>query len=96
MRVLGYTEWQVGGLFLRESMISNLLGTLAGLPMGYMLNVGITKAYDTEMFRIPVIDPREVFVATVVLGMVFGLMAHAFVQRSIFKMDWLEAMKTRE
>jgi putative ABC transport system permease protein len=96
LRVLGYTEWQVGGLFLRESMISNFLGTVAGLPMGYLLNVGITKAYDTEMFRIPVIDPRGVFWATIVLGMVFGLLAHAFVQRAIFKLDWLEAMKTRE
>lgn len=96
LRVLGYTEWQVGGLFLRETMIGNLLGTLAGLPLGYMLNVGITKAYDTEMFRIPVIDPRGVFLSTIVLGVVFGLLAHLFVQRSIFKMDWLEAMKTRE
>jgi hypothetical protein len=24
------------------------------------------------------------------------LLAHGFVQRAIFKMDWLEAMKTKE
>lgn len=51
LRVLGYTEWQAGNLFLRESALVNTLGTLVGLPLGYLLNWGITVAYDTEMFR---------------------------------------------
>jgi putative ABC transport system permease protein len=96
LRVLGYTEWQVGNLFLRESALVNTVGTLAGMPLGYLLNWGITVAYDTEMFRIPVIDPTQSCLATFVLGTVFALLAHAVVQRAIFRMDWLEAMKTKE
>ncbi len=96
LRVLGYNEWQVGGLFARESMLTTLVGTLCGLPLGYLLNVGITIAYDTEMFRIPVVDPREVFLWTLALGGTFGTLAHLFVQRAIFKMDWLEALKIKE
>lgn len=96
LRVLGYTEWQVGNLFLRESMLINTVGTLVGMPLGYLLNWGITIAYDTDMFRIPVVDPTSSCVATFVLGTVFALIAHGFVQRAIFRMDWLEAMKTKE
>jgi putative ABC transport system permease protein len=96
LRVLGYTPWQVGGLFARESMLTTLLGTLCGMPLGYYLNVGITIAYDTEMFRIPVVDPRMPFLYTLILGLVFGGLAQAFVQRSIFRQDWLEALKTKE
>lgn len=96
LRVLGYTEWQVGNLFLRESALVNAVGTLAGMPLGYLLNWGITIAYDTEMFRIPVVDPTQSCLITFVLGTVFALLAHGIVQRAIFRMDWLEAMKTKE
>ena len=94
--VLGYTERQVGGLFLRESLLVNTLGTLVGLPLGYLLNVGIAVAYDTEMFRIPVTDPKMIFLESLAIGTAFALAAHAVVQRTIWRMNWLEALKTKE
>jgi putative ABC transport system permease protein len=96
LRVLGYGPWQIGALFLRESVLTNGIGTLVGLPLGYLLNYGITLAYDTEMFRIPLIDPTGVWCAVVLLGTGFGLAAHLFVQRSIHRMDWLDALNARE
>jgi len=96
LRVLGYNEWQIGGLFARESLLTNFVGTLAGLPLGYALNVGVTAAYDTEMFRIPLVNPTGVCVAVVIVGTLFGVAAHLLVQRSIFTMDWLDALKTKE
>ena len=44
LRVLGYTEYQIGGYFLRESMVVNSLGTLLGLPVGYALTVWLTTS----------------------------------------------------
>lgn len=96
LRVLGYNEWQIGGLFARESLLTNFLGTLVGLPLGYGLNVAVTAAYDTEMFRIPIVNPTGVCIAVVIVGTLFGVAAHLLVQRSIFTMDWLEALKTKE
>ncbi len=96
LRVLGYGPWQVGGLFLRESAITTILGTLLGMPLGYELNYGITLSYETEMFRIPVVDPAWSCVITFWLGAGFGLVAHLIVQREILRMDWLEALKTKE
>jgi putative ABC transport system permease protein len=96
LQVLGYGPWQVGSLFLRESMAVNFAGTLLGLPLGYLLNYGIVTAYDTEMFRIPIVDPTKVWMVVIGLGIAFGLAAHLVVQRSIHRMDWLDALKTRE
>jgi putative ABC transport system permease protein len=96
LRVLGYNEWQIGGLFLRESMITNVLGTICGLPLGYLLSVIVVASYDTDWFRLPIVDPREVWMWTLLLGLMFGLMAHACVQWRIFKFDWLDALKTKE
>jgi putative ABC transport system permease protein len=96
LRVQGYGPWEIGGLFLRESMIVNLCGTLLGLPLGYRLTVVLTDLYDTEMFRIPVVFTRGIAAWTMVVAILFGLLAHGFVQLSIHRMDWLDALKVRE
>lgn len=96
LRVLGYSAWQVGGFFLRESLLVNCLGTLLGLPLGYMLAVLISIVYNTEMFRFPVIATPLVWWSTLVLALTFALLVHAVVQRSIHRLDWLEGSKTQE
>ncbi|REK19138.1 MAG: ABC transporter permease [Planctomycetota bacterium] len=95
-RVLGYNEWQVGGLFLRESLVVNSLGTLLGLPLGYALAWVLARVYDTEMFRFPLVAPTWVWYAAVGMAIVFALTAHAVVQRAINRLDWLDASKTKE
>jgi len=96
LRVLGYGGWQIGGFFLRESMIINVLGTLLGFPMGYSLVWYLTVVYDTEMFRFPLVVPPSVWLKTFSLAIVFGLAAHALVQREINRMDWREALNVKE
>jgi putative ABC transport system permease protein len=96
LRVVGYSPWQIGGFFLRESMIINVLGTLIGFPLGYGLVWYLTYVYDTEMFRFPLVVPPSVLVKTFALAIVFGLAAHVFVQREIHGMDWREALNVKE
>lgn len=57
--VLGYTPWQVGNLFLRESLVLTSVGTLVGLPLGYGLSYVMSVVYNTEMFRFPLISPPQ-------------------------------------
>ncbi len=96
LRVLGYGPWQVGGLFLRESLLVNSLGTLLGMPLGYGLSVIISIVYNTDMFRFPLVAPPQVWLGTIGLSLLFALAAHGVVQRNVHRLDWLEASKTRE
>ena len=96
LRVLGYGPWQIGGFFLRESMILNVGGTLLGFPLGYALVWYLTYVYDTEMFRFPLVVPPIVWVQTFGLAILFGLAAHALVQRDINRMDWRDALNVKE
>lgn len=96
LRVLGYGPWQIGSLMLRESFIISAIGTALGMPLGYMLTVLLAMSYDTELFRFPVVSTPGVWIGTMVLGIVFTGAAHLFVQRSIHRMDWLEALKAKE
>jgi putative ABC transport system permease protein len=95
-RVLGYGPRQVGGLFLRESLAINTAGTLLGLPLGYLLTQAMARAYETELFRIPVVSEPWVWATTLVLSVAFGLIAHVFVQRAIDRMNWREALNVKE
>jgi len=95
-QVLGYTPWHIGGMFLRESMVLNTVGSLLGLPLGYALTHAMAAAYATELFRIPVVSTPAVWIGTMVLSVVFGLAAHCFVQRAIGKLNWREALNVKE
>ncbi len=94
--VLGYTPATVGGLFLRESVMVSLGGLLIGLPGGYLLYRSLTGVADKELFRLPLVDPTAAWAWTLVLGLLFTLASHVFVQRSISRMNWLEKMNVRE
>ena len=96
LRVLGYGPWQVGSLLLRESMIVTLVGTFLGMPIGYGLSVLTAMAYDTELFRFPVISTPGTWIWTLLLAVLFGLSAHTVVQIVVHRMDWLEALQANE
>jgi putative ABC transport system permease protein len=96
LRVLGYGPWEVGSLLLRESMITTTLGTLLGMPLGYLLTVATARAYASDLFRLPIIVSGGLWTLTLALAVVFGLVTHLFVQRAIHTMDWLDALKTQE
>jgi putative ABC transport system permease protein len=96
LRVLGHTEWQIGGLFLRESLVVNLIGAGVGLPLGYSLTALIAYYYDTELFRFPLIWTSDAWVKPMLLAAGFTLLAHLVVQRTINRTDWLDALNVKE
>jgi putative ABC transport system permease protein len=96
LRVLGYGPWEVGSLLLRESMITTVAGTLLGMPLGYALTVITAEAYASDMFRMPIVASPGLWMATMAMALVFGLVTHLFIQRAISTMDWLDALKTQE
>ena len=96
MRVLGYGPWQIGNLLLRESLILSLAGTLLGMPIGYALTELMAISYDSDLFRFPVVSTPLTWIATALLAISFCVLAQLFVQRAILKMDWLDALQSKE
>ena len=96
LRVLGYGPWHVGSLLFRESMITTLSGSVLGMPLGYLLTVITAKEYESEMFRLPIVTSGSMWIGTVVLAVLFGVLAQLAVQRSIHTMNWLDALKAQE
>ncbi len=96
LRALGYSEWQIGSMFLRESMSTSLTGSILGLPVGWCLTWLTATSFSNDLIRLPVVSPPWIWWTTMVIAVVFSLAAHAVVQRSLWRMDYLEALKVKE
>ena len=72
------------------------IGTALGMPLGYLLTVATAISYDTEIFRFPVVSHPSTWITTALLAVLFTLLAFVFVQRSVHRMDWLEALQAKE
>jgi putative ABC transport system permease protein len=93
---LGYTRWQVGSVFLRESVVTNSLGTLLGMPLGYLLITVVAAQFNNDVMRFPVVSAPWVWTSVALLSLMFVLIAHAIVQWQIGRLDVLEALKVKE
>ena len=96
LRVLGYTPWQVGTIFSGESLLLNGAGILLGLAAGVGLAHLLSMAYDTELYRFPVVIKPATLAISAALMAAFVLVAQVIVHRLIHKLPWLDVMKIKE
>lgn len=93
---LGYTRWQVGNMFLKESAMTCLIGTSLGFPFGRFVMWLTSLAYNGDLMRLPVVSASWINYTTLLLAALFALSAHAIVQRSIHSVDFAGALNVKE
>lgn len=96
LRVLGYTPGQITRIFSGESLLLNGAGILAGLAAGAGLTHLLSMAYDTELYRFPVIIYPSTLGQSAATMAVFVGAAQLILYWMIRKLVWLEVMKVRE
>lgn len=95
-RVMGYSPGQIGGIFLRESLIVNAVGIVLGLPVGYWFSAYINRFVATDLTRLPFVFPPSILAMTIALGFLFTLVAYIPVYQAVRNLDWLDALNTKE
>jgi putative ABC transport system permease protein len=93
---LGYDQRRVNAMFLRESMMTNLAGTVLGLPVGYLLSLATAAAYNSDLIRLPIVGPPWIWYTTLSLSLLFSLLAHLAVHWRIRHFDYVEALNVKE
>ncbi len=96
LRALGYGPWRIGSLYLRESMLTTLIGTALGIPGGAYLTWLMANSYENDMLTLPVVSAPWVWQAALGLAVLFTLAAHSIVQLNIHRMNIVEALKVKE
>eukprot|EP00456_Euglypha_rotunda_P011992 TRINITY_DN132_c0_g1_i12.p1 TRINITY_DN132_c0_g1~~TRINITY_DN132_c0_g1_i12.p1 ORF type:complete len:789 (-),score=156.74 TRINITY_DN132_c0_g1_i12:1742-4108(-) len=96
LRVLGFTRGEVSRILLGELAILTLLAIPLGIGIGHVLaDFVIRIAYDTELFRIPLVISRatDAFAALVTLLAAVG--TGLLVTRRLAQLDLVAVLKTR-
>lgn len=96
LRVLGFRRAEIAGILLGELAIVVALAIPLGLFLGRLFARVIADAYDTELFRLPVIiEPRTY--ATAALAVIGAAVLSGWtVRRRLERLDLVAVLKTRE
>lgn len=96
LRVLGYTAREVFVIFAAESILLNGMGVCLGLAGGIGFAHLVSQAYNTELFRLPVVVSPPLLGQAALLMLVFLASAQLIVAHLVRQMVWLDVFKVRE
>jgi putative ABC transport system permease protein len=96
LRSLGYAPAQVAGVATDDIMPLTILGIAAGIPLGILACQGIAAAYETDIYKIPVVIDWSLFANAAIWLMVFSLIARWACRRRVRRIDIVRRLKTRE
>jgi len=96
LRLLGYQPWEISAMLFHQTLVTFVFGTLLSFPLGLFSVHAIAQAYDSELYRMPVVVRLPVVGVTVVLAFVFVLLAQWVIHRQVQRLDWLEGVKVKE
>jgi putative ABC transport system permease protein len=93
---LGYGRSEVAAIGTDDIMPLTLVGLAAGVPLGVLSCVGISRAYETDIYRLPVVIAPEMLVRCGILVLVFSLIARWACRRRVYRIDIVRRLKTME
>ena len=96
LRVLGFTQREVGVMLLGEQALL----TLAAVPLGYAAGLGlvvlITRAVDTELMRLPLVVSSKTFALAFAVTAGAAVVSGLLVGWRLRHLDLIAVLKTRE
>jgi putative ABC transport system permease protein len=96
LRVLGFTRREVAVILMGEQGVL----TLAGIPLGCVLGVGVcwllARRLTTELYRVPLVLTPSTFVFASGVIVLAALVSGMLVRRRLDRLDLIAVLKTRE
>lgn len=96
LRVLGFTRGEVSYILLGEIALLICAGLAIGCVAGWALSWLIATAFDTELFRIPLVVLPQTYGFGVVGALITGVVSAFLVRRQLDGIDLIAVLKTRE
>ena len=97
LRVIGFTRAEVSRMLLGELAILTLIAIPLGIGIGHLLaDLVIRIAYDTELFRIPLVISRETDAFAALVTLLATVATGLLVTHRLTQLDLVAVLKTRE
>jgi putative ABC transport system permease protein len=96
LRVLGFTRREVSAILLSELAIVTVLAQPLGWLFGYGLAFVMVRAFENELYRVPLVVGTEVYAWSTLVVIAATLVSAVVVHRRVGRLDLIEVLKTRE
>lgn len=96
LRVLGFTRREVAGLLFGEQAIVDVIGTAVGLLLGVGLAYWVAAAFESELYRFPVIVSARTHLLAIAVVFAAAVGAGLTMRGRIYGLDLIAVLKTRE
>jgi putative ABC transport system permease protein len=96
LRVLGFSEAEISYLLLGETALLTLVALPIGCGAGYGLTRLIARAFETELYRIPVVLEPATYGFAIVVGLAATAASALIVRRRAHRLDLIAVLKSRE
>lgn len=96
LRVLGFTRAEISSILLGELAVLTVVGIPIGLLIGYGLAALSVSAWETELYRFPLIVTARTNAYSALLVAVASLVSGLAVRRRLDRLDLIAVLKSRE
>ncbi|MGZ3183511.1 MAG: ABC transporter permease [Telluria sp.] len=96
LRILGFTQGEVGRLLLGEQAVLTLAALPVGCALGYGLAALLAELLSQELFRIPLIVSRRTLALSVGVVLAAAVVSGWLVWQRMRRLDLIAVLKTRE
>jgi len=96
LRVLGFTRGEVTMMLLGEQAVLTVIAIPLGFALGFRVCALIARAYQWEMFRLPLVVSVQTYAFALIVVLLAALFSGLVVRRRLDRLDLVEVLKTRE
>ena len=96
LRVLGFTRGEISFILLGELAAVTVMAIPAGLIAGYACAGLLVTAFDTELYRFPLVVSTRTFAYATCSVLVAATLSGLAVRRQLDHLDLVAVLKTRE
>jgi putative ABC transport system permease protein len=96
LRVLGFTTNEVAGMLLGEQVAVMVLGLPAGVGIGALFSLLLTRGFANERFHFPYVVAFDSQVIAMAVVAASAALASVVVHRRVGKLNLVQALRTRE
>jgi putative ABC transport system permease protein len=96
LRILGFTQLEVGAMLLGEQAILTLASLPLGCALGYGLSVLLSVLLSEEVFRIPAVVSSKTFLISIGVVLASAAASGLLVWGKVQRLDLIAVLKSRE
>jgi putative ABC transport system permease protein len=96
LRVLGFTRAEISYILLGEVALLTFVALPLGCVIGFGLASLIVHAFETELYRVPLVVLPKTYGWAMVIGLTATAVSAFLVRRRVDRLDLIAVLKTRE